>query len=242
MTRRDQRFLSGTAVYYEPLMPAAQYVKRARRARYEAILAEDRDPQSAEHWYREAIERFVDAFLVDRAGFAWCFTEAHRIGAHVRATYECRVSREENGWQRRCGVLALHQRVGLSIAGASTGTCSLCGARDFECDHVPGRVYDGRVYVRAVADFDLREISLVQFPNDLRCYGVQPTIPFAEMDERLGRRLRNNEYPICDHCLSCYGSTGGPATDDVDQTLWEPLPGDDAASPKEAGDLHVGRE
>lgn len=242
MPRRDHLILSGTAVYYEPLMTAAAYVKRARRARYEAMLIEERDRESAERWYREAIERFVDAFLVDRVGFEWCFTEAHRIGAYVRATYECPVSREESGWRRRCGVLALHQRVGLSIAGTSTGTCSLCGAGDFDCDHVPGRLYGDQHCVRGVADFDLREISLVQFPDDPRCYRVETIIPFAEMDERLGHRLKHNEYPICDHCLSCSGSTEGPAAEDVDQTLWEPLPSDSVTATEDADDLHLVRE
>lgn len=239
MSQRESLTLSGSAVFYEPLMTGSGYVKRARRARYEAIQAEQHAPESAERWYREAIERFVDAFLVDRVGFAWCFTEAHRLGAYVRNAYECPVSREQKGWIRRCGVLALHQRVGMSIAGTSRGTCSLCGAGDFECEHVPGRLYGGQRCIRNVDDHDLREISLVQFPADPRCYRVQTTIPFSEMNQRLGHKLREGEYPICDHCLTCYGGIDGPSIEDVDQTMWEPLRAD---PPAEGADLGVGQD
>jgi hypothetical protein len=87
--RDDEVRLSGYFVYYEPLRPAPVLARRARRVRYEAGMAERSGDSRAEQLYREAIERFVDAFLVDRAGHAACFTDAHVIGRYVAERYGC---------------------------------------------------------------------------------------------------------------------------------------------------------
>src|SRR5262245_18258143 len=131
----DEVRLTGHFVYYEPLQPAPVLARRARRARYEAGMAERRNDPHAERLYREAIESFVDAFLVDRAGHAACFTDAHAVGRHVATRYGCPMNTGGDGyWTTGCGVLALHRRLGASWAGTTVGSCSVCGADDLECD------------------------------------------------------------------------------------------------------------
>ena len=221
--RDDQRRISGYAAYYEPLLPAPVLARQARRLRYEAFLAERSDPRAAEALFRQAIERFVDAFLVDRAGHAQCFTEAHVIGRHVAETFECPMTSSEDGyWTVPCGVLALHQRLGLSFAGPTLGRCSgaeptTSTATIFRAPGTTASTATAGSHGRA------REISLVQFPEDPRCYRVQTARTPRELREARGRPLRRGEVPICTHCVECEAVERGPRVDDVDQSLWPPV-------------------
>jgi hypothetical protein len=229
----DETRVSGIAVYFEPLRPAPILARQARRLRYEATMAEQAADSRAEQLYREAIERFVDAFLVDRAGHAASFTDAHAIGRHVAARYGCPMKDAGDGyWTTGCGVLALHRRVGASWGGPTVGRCSVCGAGDLECDHVPGRWYEGVHCHRIVYQADLREISLVPFPEDPRTYRMEIARTPREIQAARGRRLQRGEVPLCTHCSEgCDGADRGPQKEDVDQSLWV------TSQPPEKGDM-----
>lgn len=218
----DEVRLSGYAFYYEPLRPAWVLARLARRLRYEASMAEQAGDPRAERLYRAAIEQFVDAFLVDRAGHATCFTDAHATGRHVADRYGCPMKGDGDGyWTVGCGVLALHRRLGASWAGPTLGRCSVCGAGDFECDHVPGRWYDDVHCHRIVHRVDLRDISLVSFPDDPRTYRMEVARTPREIRAARGRPLRRGEVPLCTHCVEgCDGADRGPSEEDVDQSLW----------------------
>lgn len=226
--RDDETRLSGYAVYHEPLRPAPVLCRQARRLRYEAHMAERMGDPRAEQLYRAAIERFVDAFLVDRAGHAACFADAHVVGRHVAERYGCRMKEAGDGyWTVGCGVLALHRRLGASWAGPTVGRCSVCGAGDLECDHVPGRWYEGVRCHRLVYEVDLREVSLVSLPDDPRTYRIEVALTPREIRAARGRPLRRGEVPLCTHCTeACDGADRGPRDADVDQSLWSiPAPG-----------------
>lgn len=218
----DETRISGHVVYYVPLWPAPVLARRARRLRYEAGMAERAEDPRAERLYREAIERFVDAFLVDRAGHVACFTDAHAIGRHLAARYGCPMNAAGDGyWTVGCGVLALHRRLGASWAGPTLTRCSVCGAGDLECDHLPGRWYDGVHCHRVVYVAGLHDISLVPFPDDPRTYRVEVARTPREILAAQGRPLRRGEVPLCTHCTEgCEGADRGPAEEDVDQSLW----------------------
>lgn len=223
--RDDEVRLSGYAAYYEPLRPASVLARWARRLRYEAGMAERAGDLRAEQLYREAMELFVDAFLVDRAGHAECFTDAHAIGRRVAESYGCPMKDGGDGyWTTGCGVLALHRRLGASWAGPTVSRCSVCGAGDLECDHVPGQWYDGVHCHRIVYEVDLRDISLVPFPEDPRTYRMEVARTPREIRAARGRPLRRGEVPLCTHCTEgCDGAGRGPRAEDVDQSLW-PVP------------------
>jgi hypothetical protein len=220
--RDDEVRLSGHAVYYEPLRPAPVLAQHARRLRYEAVMTERAGDRRAERLYRNAIESFVDAFLVDRAGHAGCFTDAHAVGRHLADRYGCPMTAAGDGyWTVGCGVLALHRRFGASWAGPTVGHCSVCGAGDLECDHVPGRWYDGMHCHRIVARADLLEVSIVPFPDDPRTYRMEVAVTPRELRAARGRPLPSGEVPLCTHCTqSCDGADLGPSREDVDQSLW----------------------
>jgi hypothetical protein len=218
----DEVRITGYAAYFEPLRPASVLTRRARRLRYEAVMAERAGDGRGERLYREAIECFVDAFLVDRTGHAACFTDAHAVGRHVAERYGCPMKHVGDGyWTVGCGVLALHRRVGASWSGPTIGHCSICGGGDLECEHVPGRWYGGAHCHRIVHQADLRDISLVPFPDDPRTYRIEiATTPRAIRAAR-GRPLRDGEVPLCTHYTkSCDGAHRGPSEEDVDQSLW----------------------
>jgi hypothetical protein len=218
----DEVRLSGHAVYFEPLRPAPILGQRARRLRYEAVMAERTGDPGAEQRYREAVERFVDAFLVDRVGHAACFTDAHAIGRHLADRYGCPMKDIGDGyWITGCGVLALHRRLGASWAGPTLGRCSVCGAGDLGCDHLPGHWYDGVHCHRVVHQVDLRDISLVPFPDDPRTYRMEVARTPREIRAELGRPLAHGELPRCTHCSDgCHGALRGPREEDIDQSLW----------------------
>lgn len=127
------------------------------------------------------------------------------------------------GWNRDCGVHALHARFGMSWAGTTRGCCSICGAGDLECTHVPGERYDGLLCFRVVKELvELDEVSVVQFPADPRCYRLQLHASANVVERARGRPIRHDEEPTCTHCLTCTAVARGPLEHDIDQTLWPP--------------------
>jgi hypothetical protein len=219
MAIADDLHITGRAVYFEPLLPAREYARRGQELDAAAKEAREAGSPNAEQLDRDAIETLVNAFLVDRTGQSACFSEAHRVGREVNAQYGCPLRHDDQGaWVVECGILALHSRIGLSVAGVSRGRCSICGAADLHCLHVPGTVYDGIRCIREVYEQDLREISLVPLPDDPRTYRVEAPVSDADVVRARGRALLPGEVPTCTHCTTC---TGAPTAEDLDPTLWE---------------------
>jgi hypothetical protein len=217
----DEARIVGRVAYYEPLLPAPVLAREAKRLRCMAFVAERGDAADAESLFRRAVERFVDAFLIDRVGHASCFTDAHVLGRHMAEKYGCPMTSSDDGyWTVSCGVLALHQRLGLSFAGPTLGRCSVCGADDFQCDHLARESYEGVYCYREVYRADPHEVSVVQFPEDPRCYRLEVPRTPKEVRQMRGRSLRRGEVPVCTHCAECHAVESGPSREDLDQSLW----------------------
>lgn len=223
----NPRFVARVASY-EPLLPGFLFAVRGRVCRYTAdwYLSVGR-LRDAERLYRQAIERLVDAFLVDRKGQSSCFTEAHEIGKLVNELFGCPLSSGDGGdnWSVNCGVLALHQRIGSSWGGTSRGECSVCQLEDFQCHHVPGKYYGGQRCYRIVAEVDLDEVSLVQFPRDPRCYRVELVHTREFFENGFDIKITEGVTPLCEHCAQCESAAAGPTREDLDQSLWPPIGG-----------------
>jgi hypothetical protein len=224
--------VSGYAAYFEappnPVALAARALAAATRAE-RAMAASEPD---GERLGRTAIELLVDAFLLARRENRACFTLAHRLGRNLSQRYGCRWSYdgEKRVFKNECGILtALHSRVGLSPGGVAFSVCSICGAGDFECDHVPGRDYEGERCMRTITDWRLDEISLVRIPRDPRCYRIGHPVSLADAERRHGGPLGPGERPVCEHCRECYGIEG-PSEADLDPTSWPGLPEEEAAN------------
>jgi hypothetical protein len=70
---------------------------------------------------------------------------AHRVmdaaGTWVRQTFGCHLDRRGDRYRQVCPVALAHNRIGLSVGGAATRFCSLCGFDLSECDHLPETAY-----------------------------------------------------------------------------------------------------
>lgn len=191
VARDESGLVVGTVAFYDP--PPHPKLARRQGARLDlkAHIALHANANDAESVARDAIEHHVDAFLLDRRGNVNSFALAHRLGREIERRFGCRLKFDEGGryWSMECGVLALHKRLGLSPGGPTLGECSICRARDFECDHIPREVYDGKRCFRIIVEWDLREVSLVPFPKDPRCYRVFPAYSAEEVERVQGRPL-----------------------------------------------------
>ena len=206
--------ISGRAAYTGGVPDPRALAREARRRAHEGILMLKTEPRTAEEVLRLAIELMVDAFLLDRRGNAKLFAGAHRLGARLQERFSCRWTPTEDGkhFENPCGVLALHSRIGLSPGGRTWGRCSICGAGDFQCDHVVGQTYDGERCYREIYRWDGDEISFTPRPRDPRCFRVWVLVPKSEVGSR---------NPVCTHCRHCIGRDE-PARDDLDPTIWPP--------------------
>lgn len=214
----DGQLLAGRVAYYGP-RPSGQ-AARAHAEHALASVAEDDEIatlrgaglRDAEERMRSALEALVDAFLLDRVNNADCFTLAHRLGASIERQFSCQWTLTDSGLmlENRCGVLALHSRVGLSPGGRSWGRCSICSAEDFRCDHLVGQFYAGKRCVREVYRFDTEEVSVTPAPREPRCFRTWVPV-----------RLTDLPQPMlsCQHCRRCPGRSG-PRAEDLDQSLW----------------------
>ena len=217
--------IGGYAAYTSPIPDALPARLAAVATAEAAAVAIGKGETGAEEQGRQALELLVEAFLLDRGANRDCFTLAHRLGGEIERRFGCPWTFDpgRDAYENACGVLALHNRFGLSPGGPTVGECSICGAGDFECDHVPGRRYGGERAHRVITEFDMREISLVSVPRDPRCYRVHFPKSRQEVEHRHGGPLRPGEKPICTHCRECTGSEG-PGADDLDPSRWKPLP------------------
>jgi hypothetical protein len=215
---RDGYVISAYVAYFEPLRPPDELRAEAEELIEQAAAAA---PRLAESLQRSALERLVDAFLIDRRGHAECFSAAHLLGREILQRFGCPFTfdAEEQAWNLRCGVLALHSRLGVSPGGPTVGECSICGAADFECDHVNGELYDGERCYRLITRFDLKEISLTPRPHDPRCYRLDTVISAREVERRHGGPLARGESPVCEHCATCTGAHG-PTDEDLNPEAW----------------------
>jgi hypothetical protein len=57
-----------------------------------------------------------------------------------------------------------------SIGGViKKSNCSICKESYGKCNHIKGRLYNGELCVREIAEFELEEVSLVDIPANKHC-------------------------------------------------------------------------
>jgi hypothetical protein len=210
-------WLAGWAAIYDAPVSPPVARREVSRLAYEAQISIDHEPRRAERLLREAIEIAVDGFLLDRIDGIDLYVKAHQLGAFVEERFTCRFRPTDDGMrlENPCGVLALHSRIGLSPGGKTWGRCSICGAGDFECDHVPGHVYGGQRCGRIIYRWDGDEISATARPRDPRCFRTWSQLPLRTKPGTVRAR--------CQHCLTCLGRAA-VARDDVDLSSWSDDP------------------
>ena len=109
------------------------------------------------------------------------------MGELVEREFGCPYRFNGRGYFHDCPIRKLHSRVGASVGGTSRSRCSICGADEFDCDHVPGREYDGAYCTREIYDMKIEEVSLTQNPNFPEMFGMQVMTTPAEVRAVQGR-------------------------------------------------------
>ena len=137
----------------------------------------------------------VDAFLEDRKENARFFVWAHRIGAIREERQECTWTHDagRDTFTLDCPMQGIHSRVGMSVALLSRSKCSICGAGDFECEHIAGEVYEGVICNFEQTDMWLDHVALTQNPDftytfhnsvPLRAYAGRSVVAGVEAADR----------------------------------------------------------
>jgi hypothetical protein len=176
------------------------------------------------------VRNLVEAFLEDRQENAALYTLAHRIGWILVNNFKCPYTEDEEtgDWVNTCEIPALHRRIAFSVAWFWTMRCSICGATDLDCDHVPGAIYDGEVCSLDRDQFvGFDHVAVVTEPDFTHTF-IQPDRGSkAEIERQFGGPLPEGMTVFCNHCRNCAGYFG-PTEEDLDPSLWPPLGSEDA--------------
>jgi hypothetical protein len=164
---------------------------------------------------RHAIGDLVEAFLHERTGNADLFARAHRVGALLSTTASCFWSPGPEKYTLRCPIYALHQTWATSIAMTVTTRCSICGAGELECDHLPGETYDGKE-CHSVAESigPLGHVALTANPDFTYTWYRDQEVATKELVAD-GIIAGAGAPATCSHCQECAG-LNGPSPGDLD--------------------------
>lgn len=87
-----------------------------------------------------------------------------------------------------------------------------------ECDHVPGRAYDGRLCFRANQRVvTLREVSVTPYPDHPETFVLHVGRPRSELEQVMGRKIKPGESVVNNHCEQCLGA---PTEEALNPKLW----------------------
>ncbi len=164
---------------------------------------------------RRAIADLVEGFLHDRTGNADLFRRAHQVGALLSATARCFWVPGPQEYTLRCPVYALHQTWATSVAMTITTRCSICGAGELECDHLPGETYGGEeCWSVAESIGALGHIAFTANPDFTYTWHRTQQVSTAEIVAD-GTIAAAGDPATCSHCQECSG-LDGPSADDLD--------------------------
>jgi hypothetical protein len=164
---------------------------------------------------REAIADLVEAFLHDRTANADLFRRAHRVGALLSSTAECFWKPGRETYTLRCPIYALHQTWATSLAMTVTTRCSICGAGELGCDHLPGETYNGDE-CRSIAESigPLGHVALTANPDFTYTWYRDQEVSTAKIVAN-GTIGVAGDPATCSHCQECPG-LNGPSAGDLD--------------------------
>ena len=205
--------------------------KRGLRAAQQTQMGIRVGARDAEQVGRAALAQIVDAFLLDRASQPSLFAIAHRLGKQIMAAHGCPFEYDDEAqrYRRECPVLTLHAVFGTSIAWMWEVCCSVCGAEQFACDHVPGESYDGELC--GYRSLRLLAIDHIAFTADPDFIHTWITNTQFTADELLRAELIDaaGQTVYCTHCADCEGQ---PTADDLDPvSRWQRLVAENADKP-----------
>lgn len=190
--------------------------RRGLRTALAAEIAIRNDEDRGGKLARRAIADLVEAFLHDRAANGGLFSRAHHVGALLSETAGCFWKPGPETYTLRCPIFALHQTWATSLAMTVTTRCSICGAGELSCDHVPGEIYSGEECLSVAESLGpFGHVAITANPDFTYTWHREQTASTAEM-VAAGTIGSAGDAATCSHCRSCPGRLGGPSTGDLD--------------------------
>lgn len=170
---------------------------------------------------RRAIADLVEAFLHDRTGNANLFARAHYVGALLSTQAGCFWRPGSETYTLRCPIYALHQTWATSIAMTVTTRCSVCGAGELECDHVPGETYEDEECWRVAESIGpIGHVAFTANPDFTYTWYRDQEVSTADIVAD-GTIVAARDPATCSHCQHCAG-LNGPSAGDLDPLgRWE---------------------
>jgi hypothetical protein len=167
-------------------------VSGLRGMRLASILLHRGRREDAERVYREALRYLVYAFLTDREANKKLFVIAHNIGRLIEDEFGCPMEYDErcDAYFSTCPIDGLHSRMGSSVAFTTASDCSICGAADFMCDHLPGWSYGYAVCKRVNPRvLRIREVSMTPHPDFPETFVMHVGRPRADLEAQAGKPI-----------------------------------------------------
>jgi hypothetical protein len=215
---------------------------KTRRGRARDLLERARDLASGDRVHSEVVARQALSFFAGALDWAEDTAEeeaAHRemdeAGKWTRRTFGCHLERRGFEYFQSCQVALAHNRIGMSIGGTATRTCSLCGDDLSECDHMPGTAYlvpggpselgwcrvclkescdhkQNETYrvsvVARITEMHIDEVSVVGKPAHPEARFTSVSLSVHDLAGVLGEAFAPGVDVNCDRCLSrCEGLT-----------------------------------
>jgi len=135
-----------------------------------------------ENILREAVNLIEQALKLEPY-WAEYLIYGDKLKKYLHDTFGCVLPKEGDVWKAHCYRIARQSRLpGLSIGGLVDLECSICGRDPIDCEHIAGRVYDGRMALHVVRNLKLNHVALVDIPRQKETY-VMPR-PLTEDDIR----------------------------------------------------------
>jgi hypothetical protein len=197
--------------------------RRGLRAAVAAEIGLRKGDDQAPDLARRAIADLVEAFLHDRTGNADLFARAHVVGALLSTTARCFWTPGPETYTLRCPIYALHETWATSIAMTITTRCSICGAGELGCDHLPGEIYNGEeCWSVAESIGPLGHVALTANPDFMYTWYRDQQVSTAEIIAD-GTITAAGDPATCSHCQACPG-LNGPSAGDLDPVgRWEAM-------------------
>mgnify|MGYP001057905032 CR=1 FL=1 len=135
-----------------------------------------------ENILREALD-LVEQALKLEPYWAEYLIYRDKLKKYLHDTFGCMLPKEGDVWEVHCYKIARQSGLpGLSVGGLVDLECSICGKDPIDCEHIVGRVYDGRMALHVVKNLKANHVALVDTPRQRETY-VMPR-PLTEYDIR----------------------------------------------------------
>ncbi len=121
------------------------------------------------------------------------FENYGKLNIFHHQTYGCEASYDGEAWSTSCYKVCR----ALGLPGVSPGIterleCSICGKDPMFCEHVPGKIYDGRLAMHVAKDMQVDHVAIVYDPMQLETYVHPRPLNAAQLRQFLPKKIADS--------------------------------------------------